>query len=224
MSTTTTNLALVKPTTAELADITVINSNMDLIDTAVTARALASRTINGHALTGDVSVTASDVSLGNCNNTSDANKPVSTATQTALDARAPWRAYISPYMPADANSGWATNTSDTACFGSGYRATDNTNSGNSVAFNVVLSAGTWALDLLYTKAANAGIMTISLGATSVGTVDAYASSTTRNQAVSFTGISVATAGVYSLSFLINTKGSGSAYAGYLQGISLRRTA
>ena len=61
MSTTTTNLALVKPTTAELCDIAVINTNMDTIDTAVNARALASRTVNGHALTGNVSVTAADV-------------------------------------------------------------------------------------------------------------------------------------------------------------------
>ena len=33
------------------------------------------------------SVTASSVGLGNVNNTSDANKPVSTATQTALNAK-----------------------------------------------------------------------------------------------------------------------------------------
>ena len=34
------------------------------------------------------SVTASQVGLGNVNNTSDANKPISTATQTALDLKA----------------------------------------------------------------------------------------------------------------------------------------
>ncbi len=39
---------------------------------------------NGSALTG---LTASQVSLGNVNNTSDAAKPVSTAQQTALDAK-----------------------------------------------------------------------------------------------------------------------------------------
>ena len=33
------------------------------------------------------SVTASQVGLGNCDNTSDANKPISTATQTALDGK-----------------------------------------------------------------------------------------------------------------------------------------
>lgn len=40
--------------------------------------------------TGAVTVTSSDVGLGNVNNTSDANKPVSTAMQTALDARIVW--------------------------------------------------------------------------------------------------------------------------------------
>ena len=43
-----------------------------------------SRTVNGHALTGDVTVTKGDVGLGNVDNTSDANKPLSTATTIAL--------------------------------------------------------------------------------------------------------------------------------------------
>jgi len=46
-----------------------------------------SRTVNGHALSANVTVTASDVGLGNVNNTSDLNKPISTATQTALNAK-----------------------------------------------------------------------------------------------------------------------------------------
>jgi len=46
------------------------------------------RTVNGHALSADVSITKSDVGLANADNTSDANKPVSTATQTALNLKA----------------------------------------------------------------------------------------------------------------------------------------
>ncbi|NBW17901.1 MAG: hypothetical protein EBR82_59005, partial [Caulobacteraceae bacterium] len=38
--------------------------------------------------TGDVTLAKSDVGLGNVDNTSDANKPISTATQTALDGKA----------------------------------------------------------------------------------------------------------------------------------------
>ena len=41
-------------------------------------------TVNGYALSGNVTVSASDVGLGNVSNTSDANKPVSTATATAI--------------------------------------------------------------------------------------------------------------------------------------------
>lgn len=43
------------------------------------------QSVNGH--TGTVTVTKSDVGLGNTDNTSDANKPVSTAAQTAIDAK-----------------------------------------------------------------------------------------------------------------------------------------
>ena len=44
-------------------------------------------TVNGHALSANVTVSASDVGLGNVDNTSDADKPISTATQTALNAK-----------------------------------------------------------------------------------------------------------------------------------------
>jgi len=47
------------------------------------------KTIEGQSLlgSGDINLTATDVGLGNVDNTSDANKPVSTATQTALNAK-----------------------------------------------------------------------------------------------------------------------------------------
>jgi hypothetical protein len=45
------------------------------------------RTVNSHPLSADVTVSKSDVGLGNADNTSDANKPVSTATQTALNLK-----------------------------------------------------------------------------------------------------------------------------------------
>jgi len=46
-----------------------------------------SRTINGVALNSNISLTKSDIGLGNIDNTSDLNKPISTATQTALNAK-----------------------------------------------------------------------------------------------------------------------------------------
>jgi len=44
-------------------------------------------TINGHALSGNVSVTATDVGLGSVDNTADADKPISDLTQAALDLK-----------------------------------------------------------------------------------------------------------------------------------------
>ena len=48
-------------------------------------------TVNGHALSSNVTVSKSDVGLGNCDNTSDLDKPISTATQTALDAKVAYK-------------------------------------------------------------------------------------------------------------------------------------
>lgn len=48
-----------------------------------------SRSVNGHPLSGNVTVTAGDVGLGNVNNTADADKPVSTAQAAALSGKQP---------------------------------------------------------------------------------------------------------------------------------------
>ena len=83
MSTTTTKLGLVKPEMTDAADITAMNENWDKIDTNIqnSITHIAS-TNNPHG------VTKAQVGLGNVNNTSDVDKPISTATQTALDAKA----------------------------------------------------------------------------------------------------------------------------------------
>lgn len=51
---------------------------------------LSNINVNGVAPdeTGEISITKNDIGLGNVNNTSDLNKPISTATQTALDSKA----------------------------------------------------------------------------------------------------------------------------------------
>ena len=46
-------------------------------------------TVNGQALSANVTLTKTDVGLSNADNTSDASKPISTLTQAALDLKAP---------------------------------------------------------------------------------------------------------------------------------------
>lgn len=66
----------------------LVDSDGDPIDLDIAAPPSgAVDSVNGR--TGAVVLTSTDVGLANVNNTSDANKPVSTAQQTALDAKAP---------------------------------------------------------------------------------------------------------------------------------------
>lgn len=57
------------------------------LQSALDLKVPTSRTINSQALSGDITLTKSNIGLSNVDNTSDASKPVSTATQTALDAK-----------------------------------------------------------------------------------------------------------------------------------------
>lgn len=57
----------------------------DHVHPSDTSRVPTTRKVAGHALSADVTLAKSDVGLGNVDNTSDANKPVSTAQQAALD-------------------------------------------------------------------------------------------------------------------------------------------
>ena len=72
-----------------------------------------SRTVNGKALSADITLSKSDVGLGNVDNTSDADKPISTATQNALDAKAN-KTNIINGAPLSNTSSYFFATSDTA--------------------------------------------------------------------------------------------------------------
>lgn len=71
----------------------VLSVNGQTGSVTVTAESLGavptSTTVNGHALTGNVTVTKSDVDLGNVDNTADIDKQVSTPQQMALATKVP---------------------------------------------------------------------------------------------------------------------------------------
>ncbi|WP_276360221.1 hypothetical protein, partial [Daejeonella sp. H1SJ63] len=81
-------------TTAKLADANVTLGKLENIATASllgrsTAGSGAPEVLTATAAKTLLSLSKTDVGLGNVDNTSDANKPVSGATQTALDLKAP---------------------------------------------------------------------------------------------------------------------------------------
>lgn len=63
------------------------------------------RTVNGHTLDADVTVTKDDVGLPLADNTSDANKPISSATQAALNVKPD---YVTDIAALQAYAGTAT--------------------------------------------------------------------------------------------------------------------
>lgn len=76
MATETTNYHFIKPGDADPVDNTPLNQNFDSIDAAIAGH--VADTTNPHQTTKE------QVGLGNVDNTSDADKPISTAMQAAL--------------------------------------------------------------------------------------------------------------------------------------------
>ena len=80
----TTNLFLTAAERTKIGAVTGTNTG----DQDLSGLVPKTITVNGHALSANVSVTKSDVGLSNVDNTADVNKPISNATQTALNAKA----------------------------------------------------------------------------------------------------------------------------------------
>ena len=68
------------------ADTTNIHG---IVDTSILVTTTGTQTLTNKTITSPQGLAKGDVGLGNVNNTSDENKPVSTATQGALDLKAP---------------------------------------------------------------------------------------------------------------------------------------
>lgn len=92
MASFTEHYNLKKPGYDDFGDIADINGNFDIIDTALqeakTAGATAQTNLDTHTAdkSNPHSVTKAQLGLGNVDNTSDVNKPVSTAQQAAITA------------------------------------------------------------------------------------------------------------------------------------------
>lgn len=77
-----------KPTIPTVPVTSVNTKTGDVVLTAGDVGAVPTTTqVNGKALSGDISLSKGDIGLGNVDNTPDANKPISTATQTALNSK-----------------------------------------------------------------------------------------------------------------------------------------
>lgn len=101
------------------------------------------------------SVTKAQIGLGNAENTADANKPISTATQSALDLKAPLASPTfsgvvdshgaSKTLPHRTGTGSPVARDACATIGETYFQTDATAGSNSFACTATGTPGTWSL-------------------------------------------------------------------------------
>lgn len=140
----------------------------------------------------------------------------------------PWRISLLPEYGGTAVQGtWAIGRDTNQTFINAYLSNAATQAQNDeVTWPLVLSAGTWRLDIDYVKGSVCGIATFRIDGTSIGTVDGYdASAALYNQSASITGISVASSGKKTFGILMATKNaSASNYRFLLTAAFLTRTA
>lgn len=121
--------------------------------------------------------------------------------------------------------GYARNQNN-ARLGGGWGGGSGTsgNNGDYMEWDVLLDAGTWAVDAIYPKNTGQAIAEVLIDGVSVGTVDTYAASGSNNNVTTWTGFTVATPGYYTVRWAANGKNaSSSSYGLTLQLLVLRRT-
>lgn len=142
------------------------------------------------------------LALGNVNNTSDANKPVSTATQTALDAKAPinsptFTGTVGGITKAMVGLGNVDNTSDATKNAAASTLTNKTINGATIVGGTISNATSVSdlnflsvIDTLFADAGTQHVTIIDLGVGVGGTVHVLAVGGTfslGNEAVSYDG-------------------------------------
>jgi hypothetical protein len=84
------------------------------VATLTGTQTLTNKTLTSPVINTPIGLTSGDVGLANVDNTSDANKPVSSATQTALDLKAPLASPALTGVPTAPTAAAATNTTQIA--------------------------------------------------------------------------------------------------------------
>jgi len=134
-----------------------------------------------------------------------------------------WLIDLNPLTGSHGNTNWTTMNIDAA----EIWAADIESSGaqnDEIYWDLGISGGTWDFSLLHHKGSNRGIYTVSIDGSSIGTIDGYNGSPSKNIISVITGASI-TAGKRRLKLKMATKnGSSSNYFGTIGIIQLRRTA
>lgn len=144
---------------------------------------------------------------------------------------APYRVALGPMAILKSTSvGTWIRTGATSAWTNSIRANSPAAQNDAADFDVVLSAGTWTIDVIIAKVAAGGTAKVQLDDgngtfTTIATIDSYAASTAYNVSTATAAVAVATSGRKTLRLLIDTKNaSSSGYQLNIEQIELVRTA
>lgn len=94
-----------------------------------------------------------------------------------------------------------------------------------LAWNVLVSPGTWVIKAVYRTTTSSGILSFKIGGTVVATIDALGGSTVENNVTTTSSFTISAVGKVVFTVAIDSKNSGSGgYAGRISQLALIRTA
>lgn len=153
-----------------------------------------------------------------------ASSGVKWAGANAVTAALPWKIDVNVFTPAATNTNFSTVTQASNFLMGGVLQSSGAQN-DEVGWDVVLAAGTWTFSVVCTKGTTRGTANVSLDGISIGTIDMYGASTTDNNLLSITGVTVATTGKKRLLVRMASKNvSASSYVGTINLVSMLRTA
>jgi hypothetical protein len=148
----------------------------------------------------------------------------SAEVQALIDASLPWLISIDVFATAKSNVNWNINTNNSKQDYSALRSGGDDPT-TEIAWDVVLGAGTWAIELNHVGGPNKGIYHIQFDGVEKATIDGYRASETFKIRESVTGIIVPVTKKIELKIIMATQNPlSSGYQCAISAIRLMRTA
>ena len=141
-----------------------------------------------------------------------------------IEATLPWMVSIDPFLPAKSNINRDTIDVNYTRVNCAVKASSGAQD-DEIAWDIVLGAGTWTLQLMGTTYTDTGIYTVKFDGVTKGTIDGYSGTAAQNALSNLTGIVVPLTKKIELKLVLATKNdTSSSYVGRINAIRLLRTA
>lgn len=146
-------------------------------------------------------------------------------TGTSFDSILPWNLTINPLFTTSVVQGTWGIVNDSQFFWGGYFLNSPEAINDEITYKVILAAGTYKFTYFGVTNTDQGVITVTLGGVTAGTIDLYTGTVARNITKTLTGIVIPTTGAQTLDIKVTSKNaSSSSYVVRITAMNLTRTA